>query len=513
MLYPIGIQDFEKLRTEGFLYIDKTELIYKLVTTGSYYFLSRPRRFGKSLLVSTLDAYFKGKKELFEGLAIENLEKKWTPCPVFHIDLNTGNYNSEAALLATINHQLCLFEELYGSNASETNVELRFMGVVERAYQQSGQRVAILIDEYDKPLLQNIGNEDLQERLRDILRSFYSVLKTQDRYIRFGLLTGVSKFGKLSVFSDLNSPKEISMDARYAELCGITETEIHRYLEPQLCEMAVKHKVTYDEMLQRLRKRYDGYHFEHDTVGLYNPYSLLNAFDSMTLKDYWFETGTPSFLIRSLKQSNYNLNNLNCEEQPADVLNCIDYGEANPIPLLYQSGYLTVKGYDNRFNVYTLGFPNDEVESGFVNYLVPMYSPLGKTQAIFFVQNFVKDVENGDVDGFMTRLQTLFADNSYQVQGQMELYFQNTMYVIFKMLGFYVDIERTTSRGRIDMVITTANYIYVIELKLDGSAVDALKQIDIKGYTEPFAKDTRTLYKIGVNFSSDIRGIEEWKVE
>lgn len=375
MRFPIGIQSFDSLRRDGYLYIDKTELIYKLVDTGRYYFLSRPRRFGKSLLVSTIEAYFKGKKELFKGLAMERLEKDWTARPVFHLDLNTGKYESVQSLLDTLNEALTAWEQEYGAAEAERNVGLRFKGVVQRAYEKTGHRVAILVDEYDKPLLQNIGNNELQEELRGILRLFYSVLKTQDRYIKFGLLTGVSKFGKLSVFSDLNNLKDISMDARYVELCGITEEEIHRNLKEPLHDMAVANNVSDEGMACKLREQYDGYHFEYDTIGIYNPYSLLNAFDSMALKDYWFETGTPSFLVKMLKQAHYDLNNLTHEEQSSDMLNSIDSLSVDPIPLLYQSGYLTIKGYDERFRMYKLGFPNKEVENGFIRYLLPHYAP------------------------------------------------------------------------------------------------------------------------------------------
>lgn len=511
--YPIGVQDFESLRKDGYLYIDKTELIYKLVKSGRYYFLSRPRRFGKSLLMSTLEAYFKGKKELFKGLAIEQLEKEWTVCPVFHLDLNTGNYNSKEALIERLKRNLDVWEAAYGADSSVTKTELRFERIVEEAYKQTGERVAILIDEYDKPLLQNIGNNALQNELRATLRSFYSVLKTQDRYIRFGLLTGVSKFGKLSVFSDLNNLEDISISRDWATLCGITETEIKAKLMPSISEMARDNNITVEEASARLKKKYDGYHFFQGAEGVYNPYSLLNALKNRTFGSYWFETGTPSFLVSLLQQNDYELNNLGQEEQAGDVLNSIDSVETNPIPLLYQSGYLTIKGYDDEFGNYKLGFPNDEVERGFIRYLLPFYSPKkDKSKSAFFVESFVRDVRKGDVDSFMQRLQTMFADNSYTIQGDKELYFQNTMYVIFKMMGFFVDVERTTSMGRIDLVIKVNEYIYVIEIKLNGTADEALRQIEEKGYAEPYAMDDCKLFKIGVNFDSQIRGIKEWKI-
>jgi len=510
--YPVGVQDFESLRKDNYLYIDKTALIYKLVTSGRYYFISRPRRFGKSLLVSTLSAYFQGKKELFEELAIEKLEKEWRRVPVFHLDLNNGKYDSVDALKDILELHLRKWEALYGRDEATRELSNRFAEVIERAHQQTGERVAILIDEYDKPLLQCIGNDYLQEKMRATLRSFYSVIKGNDKDITFGLLTGVTKFGKLSVFSDLNSPDDISISRQWSALCGITEEELRTQLSVGIDEMAEANGMTRDETLARLKKKYDGYHFHRNVEGVYNPFNLLCALRKKEFEDYWFETGTPTFLVKLLQQSDYNLNDLTQEEQSADMLNSIEYAELNPIPMLYQSGYLTIRGYDEEFGNYKLGFPNEEVERGFIRFLLPAYAPRRDNKSAFFVENFVRDVRKGDIDTFLKRLQTMFADNSYTVQGDKELYFQNTMYVIFRMMGFYVDIERTTSYGRIDMVVKTQDNIYVIEIKLDSSADEALKQIEEKGYTAPYVMDKRKLYKIGINFSSDIRGISEWKV-
>ena len=512
MIFPIGIQNFETLREDGYVYVDKTSLVYKLAKTGRYYFLSRPRRFGKSLLISTLEAYFSGRKDLFGGLAIEKLEHDWTEYNILHLDLNTAKYDCAEALLNVLNDTLSNWESLYGTSPTEVTPELRFKGIIRRAFEKTGQRVVILVDEYDKPMLQSIGNADLQDEYRNILKAFYSVLKTQDRYIRFAFLTGVTKFGKVSVFSDLNNLKDISMDNRYIDICGITEAEIHEYFEEPLHELAEKEDISYEEVCDRLKKLYDGYHFEVDTVGIYNPFSLLNTFDSMKFGDYWFETGTPSFLVHLLKNADYDLNNLQSEQVSADVLNSIDSMSRNPIPVIYQSGYLTIKKYDERFKMYTLGFPNKEVEDGFVKYLLPLYTPIEENRTEFFVANFISEIERGNPDGFMERLQSLFADTDYEITGKMEKYFQNSMYLIFKLLGFYTEVERRTSRGRMDIVMKTKDYIYVFELKLDGTADEALKQIDDKGYAAPFKTDARTLYKIGVNFSSEIRGIEDWKI-
>ena len=324
MRYPIGIQDFQKLRELGYAYVDKTALVYKLADSGNYYFLSRPRRFGKSLLLSTFEAYFSGRRDLFEGLAIESLEQKWTKHPILHLDLNTENYRERGSLERRLNNTLLLWEQTYGSFAGETSLALRFEGIVRRACEQAGERVVILVDEYDKPLLQTVDNPELQEEYRNTLKAFYSVLKTQDRYIRFAFLTGVTKFGKVSVFSDLNNLNDISMDRRYAALCGITEAEIHANFEQGLHELAEACGMTYDGVCDKLRRMYDGYHFEHGTVGVYNPFSLLNTLDRQSFGSYWFETGTPTFLVRLLQETDYRLDNLQQEQVSADLLGSVD---------------------------------------------------------------------------------------------------------------------------------------------------------------------------------------------
>ena len=513
MIYPIGIQDFESLRKDGYVYIDKTERIYQLVTTGRYYFLSRPRRFGKSMLLSTLEAYFSGKKELFKGLAIERLEKNWTRYPILHLDLNTEKYDCKESLENVLNRTLLKWEQAYGTGPGETSLSLRFLGVVERAAEKTGQRVVILIDEYDKPMLQAIGNDELQQEYRSTLKAFYSVLKTQDRYIKFALLTGVTKFGKVSVFSDLNNLQDISMDEQYFDICGITEKELWTTFPRQIVELATHNGMSAEECDGMLRRRYDGYHFCHEnTPGIYNPFSLLNTFAKKRFGDYWFETGTPTFLVELLKKTDYPLEDLQTEEVTADILNSIEMMDTNPVPVIYQSGYLTIKGYDPEFRMYRLGFPNEEVEKGFVNYLLPFYTPLQKNKGEFFVRNFVRDLRTGNVDGFMERFEAMFADGNYQVAGDMELYFQNCMFVISKMLGFYTEVEHNTSHGRIDLLIKTADYIYILELKLNGTADEALQQIERRQYAAPFAADQRKLFKLGINFSTQTRKIEEWKL-
>ena len=392
MLYPIGIQDFEKLRRGGFAYVDKTRFVYELAATGCYYFLGRPRRFGKSLLVTTMEAYFLGQKELFKGLALEQLEKDWTVHPVLHLDLNTGKYDSVDALRAQLNRHLERWEALYGDKYKTRTPDERFFQIIKLACDKTGQQVVILIDEYDKPLLQNFDNPRLQDELRAELKAFYSVLKTQDRYIRFAFLTGVTKFGKVSVFSDLNNLKDISMDERYAEICGITEAEMHQYFEPALHELAQANDMTCEEVCAELKERYDGYHFEYNTAGVYNPFSLLNTLKEKAFKDYWVETGTPTFLVQLLQDCRYDLTRLQDNEVESSVLVSVDSIRSNPLPLIYQSGYLTIRGYDKEFRTYRLGFPNKEVESGFISFLLPYYMQEEK-RSEFSAQQFVREVD------------------------------------------------------------------------------------------------------------------------
>ena len=511
-IYPIGVQDFESLRNDGYFYIDKTALIYQLVRTGRYYFLSRPRRFGKSLLLSTIEAYFQGKKELFEGLAMEKLEQQWTKYPVLHLDLNIGKYDTPESLNVMLNETLLEWEASYGTRTGEDSLALRFKGVVKRACEQSGQRVVILVDEYDKPMLQAIGNPSLQEEFRNTLKPFYGVLKTMDGCIKFAMLTGVTKFGKVSVFSDLNNLKDISMDRRYLNVCGITEKEIHANLVDELHELAAVQGLSYEETCAQLKAWYDGYHFAPSTEGVYNPFSLLNTFDSMAFGGYWFETGTPTYLVELLQRNHYNLEEMAHAVSNIDTLNSI-YGDEDPLPVIFQSGYLTIQDYDKEFALYTLGFPNKEVEEGFMNFLVPYYTPLRKQESAFQIQHFVREVRNGDVDGFFRRLQSFLADTPYELIRDVELHYQNVLFIVFKIVGFYVRAKYHTSRGRIDLVLQTDRYVYIMEFKLEGTAEEALQQIHEKGYALPFASDKRKLFKIGVNFSAQTRNIEQWLVE
>lgn len=513
-IYPIGIQNFEKIRKDGYFYIDKTALIYQMVKTGSYYFLSRPRRFGKSLLISTLEAYFLGKKELFEGLAMEKLEKDWITYPIFHMDLNTEKYDTRESLDSILNFTLEKWEQQYGTAPSETTFALRFRGLIERAYEQTGHRVVILIDEYDKPMLQAIGNEELQKEFRNTMKAFYSVLKTMDGCIQFAFLTGVTKFGKVSVFSDLNNLDDISMRNQYIDICGVSEKELHDDLEIELHELADIKGVSYHEICDKLREYYDGYHFTHNSIGIYNPFSLLNTFKYKEFGSYWFETGTPTYLVELLKKHHYDLRRMAHEETSISVLNSIDSASDNPIPVIYQSGYLTIKGYDEEFGIYSLGFPNREVEEGFIKFLLPFYANTNAVESEFEIQKFVREIRIGDYDSFFRRLRSFFADTPYELIRDLELHYQNVLFIVFKLVGFYVKAEYHTSEGRIDLVLQTDKFVYVIEFKLDGTAEDALRQINEKHYALPFeAGGNRRLFKIGVNFNAKMRNIEKWIVE
>ena len=368
MKYPIGIQDFEKLRTKGYSYVDKSRFVYKLATEGEYYFLSRPRRFGKSLFLSTLEAYFQGKKELFEGLAIYDLETEWKKYPIFHIDLNTANFREKDSLYTVLNDYLTTWESKYGARESEATLALRFKGVIARAAEKEGCGVVILIDEYDKPILQTLRDPELQAEHRAQLKAFYTVLKTQDRYIKFAFLTGVTKFGKVSVFSDLNNLTDISMDHRYISICGMTEKELLTNFKEGINELASANEDNETETIDKLRMRYSGYHFEENSEEIYNPFSVLNTLANSRYDDYWFKANTHTFLIDILKKHDYCITDLNKAQVKANMMNNVD---SNPIPVIYQSGYLTIKSYDERFKNYQLGFPNKEVEEGILNTLLP----------------------------------------------------------------------------------------------------------------------------------------------
>ena len=526
MKLPIGIQDFESLRKDGYLYVDKTEQVYRLVSEGRYYFLSRPRRFGKSLLISTIKALFQGKRELFKGLAIDQKEDwDWAVHPVLHLDLNTEKYDSKEKLEGKLNSFLSENEKLYGREEWENTFGIRFEGIIKRAYEKTGQRVVILVDEYDKPMLQAIGNKELQDEYRGTLKGFYGALKSMDGCIKFAMLTGVTKFGKVSVFSDLNNLRDISMLPKFHDICGVTEEELLSTFDDNINELAENNGMEREECIDKLRRMYDGYHFNQiSKEGIYNPFSVLNTMENSIFDSYWFETGTPTYLVELLRRHYYDLEDMATSEVTSDVINSIDAESTNPIPVIYQSGYLTIKGYDKEFQMYRLGFPNQEVEEGFIKYLAPFYLDNREERSVFDIRSFTSDVREGKPEQFLSRLKSLFASAPYDsVKGDKENHFQNMMWVVFKMMGFYSHTEYHTSNGRIDLLLETPQYRYIMEFKLDGTAEEALRQIKDKNYQLQFFADSlahvdgqggaKHTYIVGVNFSKETRTIDKWLVE
>lgn len=509
MIYPVGVQNFEKIRKEGYVYVDKTALIHRLVKLGTYYFLSRPRRFGKSLLISTLEAYFSGKKHLFEGLAIEDLETEWNEYPILHFDLNAKKFDAVEDLYELVGRQLERYELQYETVAVDQSLDGRFYNLVMSIADRTHKRVVILVDEYDKPLLQTIGNSELQNTYREILKAFYGVMKSCDGQIHFGFLTGVTKFGKVSVFSDLNNLDDISMDPAYYDICGISEDELNEYFDDEIGILAEENDITKEQAYDRLRNEYDGYHFCENVSGVYNPFSVLSTLRKNRFGNYWFETGTPTYLVELLKRSDFQLDKIDGYKTGKDVLNGIDPG--SPVAMIYQSGYVTIKDYDSEFDLVTVGFPNKEVERGFLLFLLPFYTNLKKEDSNFFVSRAVQALKNGDAEVFMSYMKSLLAGYPYDLIKDTENHYQNVVYLTLKLMSVYlVDAEFRTSDGRIDLLVRTDKYIYVMEFKYNGSAQEAMDQIESKEYPLPFAMDSRTIIKVGVNFSGETRNIDNW---
>lgn len=516
---PLGIQGFVKLRTSGFLYVDKTEYIYQLVHESVPYFLSRPRRFGKSLLLNTLKAYWEGKKELFSGLAIEKLEEgneeAWKAHPVFYFDFNGVNYHENGALERALEFQIQRWEEEYSSVNDQNTPGERFQKVLMAAREKTGQRCVILVDEYDKPLLDVVEKPAIQEHNKEVFKGFFSTLKSFDEYIQFIFITGVSKFHKVSIFSDLNQLTDISLSKQYAGICGITDAELRENFGKEIANLAEEQELSQEECLEELKKAYDGYRFHPDGVRVYNPYSLLNAFFDREFGSYWFATGTPTFLIRRLRERCFDVRRLTNQTIYANESVLKDYtGDIlEPIPLLYQTGYLTIRDYDKQRRRYTLCFPNEEVKYGFLESLMPSYVPkatAGSGMDIFTLDDYI---ENGEVDQVRDVLTALFANIAYtQEADPFEHYFQSVIYVVFTLLGKYTVCEMHTYSGRIDCRVQTNDYIYLFEFKRDDSAEAALAQIDSRDYALPFVADSRKLFKIGVSFDSGTRKLVGWKV-
>ena len=528
---PIGIQSFEKMRSDKYLYVDKTRYIFNLACTSSPYFLSRPRRFGKSLFLSTLKAYFLGQKELFKGLYLEKAEEKraeiekteaWIEYPVLYMDFNVGRYDLEGALAESLDYFLRKQEKIYELKNEGDSFGKRFQSLIETAYNKTGRQVVILVDEYDKPLLQTMGvNEALNEEFRNTLKAFYSVIKTCDQYIRFAFLTGVTKFSKVSIFSDLNNLQDISMLNDYAEICGLTQAEIEKTFKPEIERLAKNTKNSYDKMLEELKKRYDGYKFSVLGESVYNPFSILNTFNSGELKNYWFATGTPTFLVNYLKDAYYNIPDLDGKVELNETgIELYRADAKNPLPILFQSGYLTIKEYIEEVNMYRLGFPNDEVRYGFLENLFPSYSSLRPDETGVSIWKFVEDIRAGNVDSFMERMQAIIAGVPYDNLPKDKLKlreqnYQTAVYLIYKLMGQFIETEIHCAKGRADCIVHTKDSIYIFEFKLmsAGSADDAIAQIKEKGYAAQFKAEDKKIILIGSSFDEEERTIGEWKTE
>ena len=510
---PIGIQDFEKLRKDGYLYVDKTPFIWDLVSRGCVYFLSRPRRFGKSLLLSTMRAYFEGKRELFDGLYIGEQETEWIKYPIFYFDFNTKKYQDKFALEEILNKHFERWETIYGDEKKDRDFPERFEYLLRTAHEKTGLRCVVLVDEYDKSMLES-DKENLDE-MRKTFKAVFANLKSADEHLKFVFVTGITRFTKVSIFSELNNLKDISLTERYAEICGLTQEEIKKTFEPEIEALADENELTVEDALCELEKMYDGYHFYKKGVGLYNPFSVLNALNDSNFDTYWFETGTPTFLVEKVKKENYHIQDFtNGVYRQSDDLR--DYQIENPdiIPLFFQTGYLTIKGYDKEFKEYLLKYPNEEVKNAFLKSLVPAIIPQNKYSSLD-IKKFCEDLKTGDIESVMIRLKSLFATIPYATKNSdqiTEQNFQNVIYLVFLLIGEFVKVEHHYSHGRADCVVETSNFIYIFEFKRDETTEVALTQIEEKKYATPFESDTRKLVKIGASFSSKESNLVEWKI-
>ena len=515
MLYPVGISSFEKIRTKGFVYVDKTDLIYRLASEGSVYFLSRPRRFGKSLLISTLDAYFRAKRSLFQGLAIEKLEQNWEESVVLHLSFGGTDFGQLGGLESYLNRILKTAENEFGIMPDSDKPDDRLYHLIITAYKKFDRGVVVLIDEYDKPLLDTLGYDNikdengfsLEEHNRKILRSFFSVLKDSDAYLRFVMLTGITKFSQVSVFSGLNNLQDISMAKDYEAICGISEQELTSVFEPSVIKMAQDNGLSSKQMFDALKKRYDGYHFSSQMTDVYNPFSLLSALSQRELVDFWFATGTPSYLVRLLQGQKIHINEIAGRQYSrSQFMNYkTDVYEQNILPLLYQSGYLTIKNFDPETELYTLDFPNTEVRVGFLSLVMEDYFQK-EDESAQLCGLLANSLRKNNLPDFFDRLTSFLASDK-----EREAYFQLSFYLIMRLVtSFVTNAEYHTSQGRIDCLVSTATDVYIFEFKLDGSVDEALRQIEAKGYAQQFASSGLAIHKIGVNFSSESGTVDSW---
>lgn len=514
ILYPIGIQTFSEIRKGNYLYVDKTAYVYRLTHTSSkYMFLSRPRRFGKSLLTSTLQSYFEGRKDLFEGLAIESMEKEWAQHPVLHFDMSTAKHVDKEQLNAELELKLMSYEAIYGRVEAEAYVNQRLEGIIRRAYEKTGKQVVVLIDEYDAPLLDVVHEEENLPILRNVMRNFFSPLKASDPYLRFVFLTGITKFSQLSVFSELNNITNVSMMPDYAAICGITEEELHTRMAHDVERLADQLGITTDEMLNKLKDNYDGYHFAWPSPDVYNPFSLLKAMAFHEIGSYWFESGTPTYIIEMLRKYNVLPSEIGGEEASPSDFNVPLEQATNYMPLLYQAGYLTIKDADPEFDAYTLDIPNKEVRIGLMKSLIPDYVTGDSHEVNSVVRNLARHIVRGDMDNALRLLQTFLSAVPYCDNTNYEGHYQQMLYVIFSLLGIYTDVEVHTLKGRVGMVLRTKSTLYLVELKLNQSAETAMKQIELQNYSERFALCGLPIIRVAINFSSEMRTVTDWVIK
>jgi len=521
---PVGVQSFEIMRTSPYVYVDKTHFIPKLEVVGRAHFLARPRRFGKSLFISTLQAYFEGRKELFKGLAIEKFKAEagsdWQNYPVLKLDLNAGNYKDSQELKLVLNAHIKDWCKQFGLVQQFDVAHLNFAYIIKSLYEKFNQRVVILIDEYDKPLIATLENEELHEQYRATLKAFYSVIKSSNDYIHLSFLTGVTKFSKVSIFSDLNNLYDISFDREYSSLCGITEEELLSNFAEEVQALATEYNQKYDEMLDVLRARYDGYRFSEKEERIYNPFSLFNVFAKNKLGDYWFESGTPTFMVHLFEQKAFALpdleGNITMSVRSIDMYR-LSY--SNLVPLLFQSGYLTIKGYDRELDMYVLGYPNDEVKYAFIECLMMVYTSARKDPSgEFMIGDFLNSMRKGDIDRVLTLIKALMASIPYDSLPEDKLFlreqnYQTTIYLIFRLMGEYVRTEVHSSQGRSDVEVETADSIYIFEFKVGGKLQDAIAQIKEMGYADKHKASNKNIFLIGATISRNKRTLGKWVVE
>ena len=513
--YPVGIQTFSEIRERNYLYIDKTQYLVDFIDKGyKYVFLSRPRRFGKSLFASMIHAFYEGRKDLFEGLAIGEYEKDWVKHPVLHFDMSAAKHMDTKQLDDYLDYLLLPYEKQFGTEENKDKApNIRFANIVKAAYEQTGRKVVLIIDEYDAPLLDVVHEEQNLAALRRATQNFYSPIKSLDPYLEFVFLTGITIFTQRSIFSELNNLFNISMYDKYSAICGISSEELHTQMLPDVERLAEHLHLSVDETFERLKRKYDGYHFSKNSEDVYNPFSLIKALASGDISDYWFDSGTPTYIIKLLQKYNVGLRDLTGQDAGVSDFDVSPENMTTVLPLLYQSGYLTIKHYDPMIDLYTLGYPNEEVRTGMVRSLAANYLTPAEGTNSSFVIKFVKAVIADDMEQALTLMRAYLAGVSYRLSNKTERDVQTIFYLVFSLIGSFIKVEEESAHGRADVVITLPSVVYVMELKFDGSADAALRQIDEKGYLIPYTADGKRLVKVGVNYSSEERTITEWRIE